>query len=354
MKKERVLWLDALKGVAIIFVVLGHILLGYTENNAFVAYNADMKVLQQWIYVWHMPLFFMISGITFYMGCFNHSGILNKNKMKRNCTNLLFLYGIFDIVIIVLKVLFSNFVDNRINGMEILFNIFFPDTLMWYLWVLIIYYIIFSRVICLKNNKKVEIVLLGLALLIKMIDVRYGLRLCIKNVFYCAPFFYIGIILEKKWSISRSKNFIRDMYGTIIMIVLGTEVVLFSACYVSKEYVKIPVDLRVIIEWITAICICLLLINAFKRSAFYKKARFLSELGKASLVIYLVHTYIVTALKRITISIGMADPFGACLFILIITLITTYGIYWMSQRNKVLRYLFRPITLFENISFYKK
>lgn len=35
MKKERIIWLDALKGFTIIFVVLGHILLGYTENNVF-------------------------------------------------------------------------------------------------------------------------------------------------------------------------------------------------------------------------------------------------------------------------------------------------------------------------------
>lgn len=36
---KRIEWLDALKGVAIIAVVFGHSLLGYTENNAFGEYN---------------------------------------------------------------------------------------------------------------------------------------------------------------------------------------------------------------------------------------------------------------------------------------------------------------------------
>jgi len=33
--KERILWIDALKGLAILSVVLGHVLKGYDTNSAF-------------------------------------------------------------------------------------------------------------------------------------------------------------------------------------------------------------------------------------------------------------------------------------------------------------------------------
>ena len=33
--EKRLIWLDALKGLAILSVVLGHVLLGYTEINLF-------------------------------------------------------------------------------------------------------------------------------------------------------------------------------------------------------------------------------------------------------------------------------------------------------------------------------
>ena len=47
---KRIEWLDALKGVAIIAVVFGHSLLGYTENNAFGEYNDFFFQLKNWIY----------------------------------------------------------------------------------------------------------------------------------------------------------------------------------------------------------------------------------------------------------------------------------------------------------------
>lgn len=47
-KKERILWLDVLKALGIIFVVIGHI------------YRNDIAV--NWIYSFHMPLFFFAGG----------------------------------------------------------------------------------------------------------------------------------------------------------------------------------------------------------------------------------------------------------------------------------------------------
>ena len=49
---ERYTWIDCIKGIGIFLVVLGHI---YKDNY-----------IGLWIYSFHMPLFFMLSGYLMY------------------------------------------------------------------------------------------------------------------------------------------------------------------------------------------------------------------------------------------------------------------------------------------------
>lgn len=51
MKAERIDWVDILKGIGIIFVVIGHV---YSNN-----------VIFNWIYSFHMPLFFFAAGVVY-------------------------------------------------------------------------------------------------------------------------------------------------------------------------------------------------------------------------------------------------------------------------------------------------
>lgn len=52
LKKERIDWIDIAKGIGIILVVMGHL-------------AAEDQDLKRFIYCFHMPLFFFISGIVF-------------------------------------------------------------------------------------------------------------------------------------------------------------------------------------------------------------------------------------------------------------------------------------------------
>ena len=49
MKRNRLHWIDCAKGLGCAFVVWGHV--------------APGTILTEWIFSFHMPLFFMISGI---------------------------------------------------------------------------------------------------------------------------------------------------------------------------------------------------------------------------------------------------------------------------------------------------
>lgn len=54
LSRQRVLWIDVLKGLAIILVVIGHS-----------AVECGLNYWSNWIYTFHMPLFFLISGFLF-------------------------------------------------------------------------------------------------------------------------------------------------------------------------------------------------------------------------------------------------------------------------------------------------
>ena len=49
-KSERIAWIDAAKGIGILLVVLGH------------TFNIPVW-LHNWIYSFHMPLFFLLAGL---------------------------------------------------------------------------------------------------------------------------------------------------------------------------------------------------------------------------------------------------------------------------------------------------
>lgn len=61
MGKIRIEWLDGARGIAIFLVVLGHVLRGLPENA--IRPGEWVDFLDSWIYSFHMPVFFFISGL---------------------------------------------------------------------------------------------------------------------------------------------------------------------------------------------------------------------------------------------------------------------------------------------------
>ena len=63
----RIKWLDSCKGFAIILVVLGHMEMGMRSSGSFLENLGALSALERGIYSFHMPLFWMLAGYTFYL-----------------------------------------------------------------------------------------------------------------------------------------------------------------------------------------------------------------------------------------------------------------------------------------------
>ena len=88
---KRIEWLDSCKGFAIMLVVIGHIVDGYTDAELFVGYFQLMNAVHNVIYSFHMPLFFTLSGYIFYRAyCVNREQ--KQRKFKLTIMNYIYIY----------------------------------------------------------------------------------------------------------------------------------------------------------------------------------------------------------------------------------------------------------------------
>lgn len=86
--KNRVLWLDALKGFAILTVVYLHIHNGYEYDGTF-----DEEIIK-WITSFHMALFFVTAGF-----CFNYDIPSYKHRIIGKLKSLMIPYLVWGIII---------------------------------------------------------------------------------------------------------------------------------------------------------------------------------------------------------------------------------------------------------------
>ena len=338
----RLAWLDSLKGLTIIAVVLGHALLGFGENNVFGEYNDFFWRLKDWIYIWHMPLFLCLSGFSFCLAYFRNNAI-NKNRVKKQVLNLLLLYIIFSIVFYGLKIFFVVFTDNKMTFEKAIMNMLFPDTLMWYLWVLAIYYI---GLLCCKPLMKIMtekpltilVILLIIAFAQKISAACISWRLCFGNLLHGAFYFCLGVVLCVHNGKCLNKVSINWIWTIVVIIILH------FIYYVGWSVEWSIFD--VFVDEIIAILIIVLMFVIVPRICDSVGGKLLPTLGRASLVIYLLHTYIVTAMKVVSIRLRLCRNLIMDIFVLILSTVVPIAICcfinWLKGKNRVLGAVFAP------------
>ena len=116
MEKQREIWVDNVKVIACILVVLGHFFQSMTQANILSA-NDVYQWFNQTIYYFHVPLFFICSGYLYQkLSVVDDAYSWGRNIMKK----LLVLgvpYFAFSFVTWALKTLFSSSVNNEIGGL---------------------------------------------------------------------------------------------------------------------------------------------------------------------------------------------------------------------------------------------
>lgn len=132
--KTREKWVDDVKVIACILVVLGHFFQSMTKAS-FLPENDLYKWFNTTIYYFHVPLFFICSGYLYQ----KYSKVNSVGSWRRNVAKKVFALGIpyvtFSTATWILKKAFSGSVNNQIGGLgdTLLFH---PTSPYWYLYAL--------------------------------------------------------------------------------------------------------------------------------------------------------------------------------------------------------------------------
>lgn len=137
---ERELWIDNVKVIAIILVVLGHFFQSMVRANIIV--NNDLyRWFNQTIYFFHVPLFFICSGYLYQ----RYSKVYEKRSWKNNilkkALSLGIPYFVFSIITLMLKKMFVSVVNTAEGGF---FTTLFitPTAPYWFLYTLFFVFLI--------------------------------------------------------------------------------------------------------------------------------------------------------------------------------------------------------------------
>ena len=218
---RRIAWIDYCKAFAICLVIIGHILMSTSSSNS----HIDNMIMVM-IYSFHMPLFFMLSGLVFRKNGF-------VEGLKKKFVRLMIPYLVFCFMEFCFKLIFyslwdqkrvveyiDSFTKERIID-SILMNSSSAFSGYWFLPVLFCSSILLTILLKIDNHVyEFLFMLVGILVAIRLSLYNVRLPLGLGEALLAVPFLYIGF-KEKESGYSRLKKtwvFIITIFGYISTI----------------------------------------------------------------------------------------------------------------------------------------
>jgi fucose 4-O-acetylase-like acetyltransferase len=278
--KERIVYIDRLKGVAILLVVIGH----------FIQYNtieSKDNFLFNLIYSFHMPLFMLVSGYVAYLTIrftiFQDylAFLLKKGK------SLLIPFFVWPLIVD--NFFFTNkYAIDFLGQLTNLVND--PRKGLWFLWYLffltLLYsiFLFFSNKFNNKNNILADLLIIGLLLGLCFVFKIFQATVYINSFIQYFGFYFAGTLLAKyKWF----KEIILDVrFFTICLVVFALSVGYYS--FNDSDFHTIGLSL--LVRFLVAFVASFVVYYMVNVAEFYPWLdKFIIKWGTFSLVIYATH-----------------------------------------------------------------
>lgn len=338
--KERIRWVDSLKGFAIIMVVLGHVAKGYLDSGLFESEMNVLKSIYKLIYSFHMPLFIMISGLLYskaYLTIDKGLVGLKKSSYITQLLNLTIIYVLYSIVFGLFKILFASYTNYDVSATDLLMIWAKPIQLYWFLYVLIELYLIFAIKYLRNANELLMVVVLFICSVAAFaFDYTSG-YFQIERILFYSLFFYVGIILNRRQDWQR--------IITVITYPLFALSIILLIVYWNKHlnFQTLPIAGTLI-----ALGISLFIIDVFSRLPILGGCKVLSFIGTISLEIYIFHTYFATALRAVFKMLGVNNLLVCLSLSFIISLAGSIAIAVLCKKLGLHDIMFKPYKAIKN------
>lgn len=298
--RTRIDWLDYAKGFGIILVVYGHVISGLSNAGVLQTISVaskqalDLSVLS--IYMFHMPLFFFISGILF-----KDSQLKDDRQRltfaRKKIVTLIYPYLLWSVIFGIVMMTLVGDANTRLKWTDLPYQIIFDPRLhLWFLYALCLINLV---VLGLKRFLPISIIV---GLFFASQFVASWVPGIFNNIMSLSLYFVIGNALAKDILQPKSPLKSRD-YG-----LLG----LLSLCFLTAVTLIVPLDQSlspVIANVFCTLGILTIVLWSYSLSQ-AQQLRWIKTLGKSSFYIYILHMLTWVVGRIILLKVFKTDQFA--------------------------------------------
>lgn len=139
-------WVDYAKGIGIILVVFGHVNRGLYSSGIYLS-EGIYKTIDNFIYSFHMPLFFFLSGL-FFLQSINRRG--RKDFIISKIDTIVYPYIVWSLLQGCVEVLLSQYTNSKTSINSVLSLFTEPRAQFWFLYAL---FMVFAFLAIIYNKK---------------------------------------------------------------------------------------------------------------------------------------------------------------------------------------------------------
>lgn len=319
-KPQRIDYIDCVKGIGILLVILGHIL-------------PDTSPLKISIYSFHMPLFFIAYGMVMKIG----GGV--KELIVKRSHEILFPYVFWGLAFtgftVSKRLLCFFWSTNESIGMS------GSNGMLWFLPVMFLASIISNFVLGIAGKRRMVTVALSIGLMIASTFIGYfhgyivikdhsvGFPLSIDVVLLASSFMLVGYMLRFLFdsltlrSEIKGKSFRFTLLPVAIILIISAAIGLFNSfsgdCPVMAKFNIGFVPMY----WFVAIIPCFGLILAAWVFKDFQFQRIFVWLGQNSMIIFIMHRTVIYPIKAF---LNLHD--SSILYVIAVLAIALYGAAW--------------------------
>ena len=285
--KTREKWVDDVKVIACILVVLGHFFQSMTKANI-LSENDLYEWFNTTIYYFHVPLFFICSGYLYQ----KYSKVNSVGGWYRNVAKKVLALGVpyatFTTATWVLKKVFSSSVNDQIGGLgETLF--LHPTAPYWYLYALFFIFLVTPTF----NSVKAAAVGLVVALAAKSLILTGGYSVyAVSTVLSNEIWFVLGMSICV-FNVQLKGRKVQGMICGVLFIILS---IMVYTAEISSSAVSFVMGLLA--------CVAVIMMVAGFEEKF---GRGMDFLAKYTMPIFLMHTLFAAPLRSILMKIGIEN-----------------------------------------------
>lgn len=329
VSRARLNWVDYAKGLAILLVVYRHALVGLNRAGLFVPeflYN-----MQEYVYNFRMPVFFVLSGI--FLG-----KTLNKNTTgkiaKKKVATLFYPYLLWTVVLISMQILFSAYTNSSRTVVDYSYILLQPRNLdhMWYLLALFNTSILYLAARRWWNPGPLVHVIFAVVLFHLTLLVRdYSF---FSDLFYHYIFLLAGVLLSER-TLSDRELSLSQLALRMLMVLPFFVVGQWGWQQLDQDNMYLQPLLLIIV--LIACVFFYYFCRFFYQAGIFKG---LIYVGKHSLPVYILHLFVISFIRIVLIKVFMLENIYLIIFLSMLLGITLPIIFYRICRKLGIGYLF--------------